>query len=389
MTAEVGTMTSQDIFDAKLYESVRKPLLEAETMPAFTYTSPEFYQREVERIWRKTWNFIGSADQIRNNGDYFTLNFAGVPTIVLRDHDGKVRAFANTCRHRGCELLEGSGNNKLIVCPYHSWTYELNGNLRGTPEMDKTLNFDKSDYGLIPIAIDTWANFLFINFDKNPPPLQKHLGDLPEKLGPYKLENMALARRRTYEMDCNWKLFVENAKESYHIATVHRATINKYASAKAAGYWVEKATGDYVVTFAQHEGSMALLKDAKGFPTIESLIGRREAGGTYAPLIYPSTYLACTIDCAWYLEMHPISANKTRMVHGALFPRDRLERPDFEDIAKNYYQRWDVTIEEDIAASVRQQKGLETPFAPPGRFSHREPLVHEIDNWILDRVIGP
>jgi choline monooxygenase len=380
-------MTPQNIFDPKHYEGVRKPLLEADTMPAFTYTSPEFYQREVERIWRKTWNFIGSADQIRNNGDYFTLNFAGVPTIVLRDHDGKIRAFANTCRHRGSELLEGKGNCKLIVCPYHSWTYDLNGNLRGTPEMDKTLNFNKTDYGLTPISIDTWGNFLFINFDKNPEPLKKHLGDLPEKLAPYRLENMALVRRKAFEMDCNWKLFVENAKESYHIGTVHRATINQYASAKAAGYWVEKATGDYVVTFAQHEGSMALLKGAKGFPTIESLEGRREAGGTYAPLIYPSTYLACTIDCAWYLEMHPISASKTYMVHGALFPRDRLDRPDFEEVAKNYYHRWDVTIEEDILASVRQQRGLETPFAPSGRFSHREPLVHEIDNWILDRVI--
>lgn len=380
-------MTPQNIFDPKHYAGVRRPLLEAETMPAFTYTSPEFYQREVERIWRKVWNFIGSADQIRNNGDYFTVNFAGVPVIVLRDHDGMIRAFANTCRHRGSELLEGRGNCKLIVCPYHSWSYELNGTLRGAPEMEKTLNFNKAEYGLVPIAIDTWGNFLFINFDTNPEPLKKQLGDLPDKLAPYRLENMALARRKAYDMDCNWKLFVENAKESYHIATVHRATINKYASAKAAGYWVEKATGDYVVTFAQHEGSMALLKGAAGFPIIETLQGRREASGTYAPLLYPSTYLACTIDCVWYLEMHPRSANKTRMIHGALFPRDRLERPDFEEIAKNYYQRWDITIEEDILASVRQQRGLETPFAPAGRFSHREPLVHEIDNWILDRVI--
>lgn len=380
-------MTPQNIFDPRHYAGVRKPLLEAETMPAFSYTSPEFYQREVERIWRKVWNFIGSADQIRNNGDYFTINFTGVPVIVLRDHDGKVRAFANTCRHRGSELLEGRGNCKLIVCPYHSWSYELNGTLRGAPEMDKSVNFNKAEYGLVPIAIDTWANFLFINFDANPEPLKKQLGDLAEKLAPYRLENMALARRKTYDMDCNWKLFVENAKESYHIATVHRATINKYASAKAAGYWVEKATGDYVVTFAQHEGSMALLKGAAGFPVIESLQGRREATGTYAPLLYPSTYLACTIDCAWYLEMHPLGANKTRMVHGALFPRDRLERPDFEEIAKNYYQRWDITMDEDILASVRQQRGLETPFAPAGRFSHREPLVHEIDNWVLDRVI--
>lgn len=376
-----------NMFDPKLYAGVRRPLLEAETMPAWCYTSSEFYKREVDRIWRKIWNFVGSVDQVAKNGDYFTLNFAGVPVIILRDQNGALRAYANTCRHRGCELLEGKGNTKLIVCPYHSWTYELGGALRGAPEMDKTENFDKADYALIPIKIDTWGGFMFINFDENAGSLKKQLGDLPEKLAPYGLENMAMTRRKVFEMDCNWKLFVENAKEAYHIATVHRATIHRYASAKSAGYWVEEPTGEYVVTFAQHEGSMALLKGAKGFPTIETLEGRREAGGTYAPLLYPSTYLACTIDCAWYLEMHPVSANKTIMVHGALFPRDRLDRPDFDEIVKNYYERWDLTLEEDILASVRQQKGLDSPYVPPGRFSYREPLVHQIDNWVLDQVL--
>lgn len=380
-------MTPTDLFDPRHYASVRKPLLEAETMPAWCYTSPEFYQREVDRIWKKVWNFVGSADQIPNRGDYFALRFADIPIIILRDLDGVIRAFANTCRHRGSELLEGKGNCKLIICPYHSWTYELTGKLRGAPEMDKTIDFNKDENGLVPIKVDTWAGFLFITFNENAPSLKKFLGGLPDKLAPYNLENMALVRRKTFEMECNWKLFVENAKESYHIATVHRATINKYASAKSAGYWVEEPTGEYVITFAQHEGSMALLKGAKGFPTIETLIGKREAGGTYAPLIYPSTYLACTIDCAWYLEMHPISPSRTLMVHGALFPRQRLERDDFDEVAKNYFQRWDVTIDEDILASVRQQRGLETPYAPPGRFSHREPLVHQIDNWVLDQVL--
>jgi phenylpropionate dioxygenase-like ring-hydroxylating dioxygenase large terminal subunit len=364
-------------------------LLEAETMPAWCYTSPEFYRREVERIWKKAWNFIGSVDQIPNPGDYFTVTFVGIPVIVLRDGEGELRAFANSCRHRGSELLEGSGNCKLISCPYHSWTYELNGRLRGAPEMDQTLDFDKAQYGLLPIRLDTWGGFLFVNFDEKAGPLQKFLGGLPEKLAPYRLESMALVRRKTYDMACNWKLFVENAKESYHIATVHKATINKYASVRAAGYWVEEPTGEYVVTFAQHENSMALLAGDAGFPTIESLAGRREANGTYAPLLYPSTYLAYTIDCAWYLELHPLGPNRTRLVHGALFPKSRTERADFEQLAANYYKRWDITIEEDIVASDRQQKGVNSPYCQPGRFSYREPLVHTIDNWVLDRVLDP
>jgi choline monooxygenase len=376
-----------DIFDPKHYRAVRRPLLDAETLPPWCYTSEAFYRREVERIFRKEWNFIGSVDQVPNPGDFFTLTFAGVPLIVLRDAEGHLRAFSNTCRHRGSELLSGSGNCKLIVCPYHSWSYKLDGRLNAAPEMQKTHGFDPDSHGLVPIRLETWGGFLFVNFDDGAQDLHAFLGDLPERLEPYRLEEMACVRRREFMMECNWKLFVENAKESYHIATVHRSTINKYASARAAGYWVEEPKGTYVITFAQHDGSMALLKGDSGFPKIESLEGHREAGGTTAPLIYPCTYLACTIDCAWYLELHPLGPRRTRLVHGALVPRDRQTRPDFEAVMANYYKRWDITIEEDIVASERQQNGLSSPFCLPGRFSHREPLVHEIDNWILDRVL--
>ena len=376
-----------EIFDPRHYEAVRRPLLDAETMPPWCYTSHAFYRREVERIWHKVWNFIGAADRLRQPGDYFTLTFAGVPLIVLRDGEGRVRAFANSCRHRGSALLDGEGNCQLISCPYHSWAYRLDGTLAGSPEMHETHGFDPGDNALIPIRIESWGGFLFVNFDRDAAPLAGFLGDLPQKVAPYRLDEMACARRKEYLIDCNWKLFVENAKESYHIATVHRQTINKYASARTSGYWVEEAEGEYCITFAQHDGSMALLKGDNGFPTHEGLIGRREAGGTTAPLIYPSTYLACTIDCAWYLELHPLGPSRTRLIHGALFPKDRLARNDFEDVAKNYYKRWDITIEEDIVASERQQRGLDSPFARPGRFSHRERLVREIDNWILDRVL--
>jgi phenylpropionate dioxygenase-like ring-hydroxylating dioxygenase large terminal subunit len=376
-----------DIFDPRHYRPVRRPLLDAETMPVWCYTSEAFYRREVERIFHKAWNFIGAADRLRDPGDYFTLTFAGVPIIVLRNNEGELRAFANSCRHRGTALLEGSGNCRLIVCPYHSWSYQLDGGLTAAPEMQKTHGFDPAEHALVPIPLDTWGGFLFVNFDRNAAPLADYLGDLPERVVPYRLDQMACARRKEYVMECNWKLFVENAKESYHIATVHRQTINKYASARSSGYWVEEANGQYCITFAQHEGSMALLKGDGGFPLNESLQGRREAGGTTAPLIYPSTYLACTIDCAWYLELHPLGPSRTRLIHGALFPKDRLAGNDFEAVAKNYYKRWDVTIEEDIVASERQQRGLDSPFARPGRFSYREPLVHEIDNWILDRVL--
>src|SRR3954454_1246233 len=139
---EVQMISESEMFNPEHYQAARRPLLEAETLPVWCYTSFAFYRREVERIWRKVWNFLGSADHIPNSGDYFTVTFAGVPLIVVRDEGRIVRAFVNSCRHRGSELLEGDGSCKLIVCPYHSWTYELDGGLRGAPEMEKTIGFN-------------------------------------------------------------------------------------------------------------------------------------------------------------------------------------------------------------------------------------------------------
>jgi phenylpropionate dioxygenase-like ring-hydroxylating dioxygenase large terminal subunit len=380
-------MVPIDMFDPRHYAAVRRPLPAAETLPPWCYTDQRFYDREVERLWRKAWNFIGHVDQVPAPGDYFTLQFAGVPILIVRGEEGTIRGFANSCRHRGSLLLEGAGSCRGIVCPYHAWTYGLDGRLLGAPEMQRTEGFDPAESGLTAIRLESWGGFLFVSFDEAAAPLSEWLGDLPLRLAPHSLAGMALARRREYEIACNWKLFVENAKESYHIARVHRNTINKYASARSAGYWVEDSGGTYVSTFAAHEGSMALLKGDPGFPPIETLAGRPEEAGTRAPLLYPSTYLAFTIDCAWYLELHPLGPDRTRLIHGSLFPRDRLARPDFEAIAANYYKRWDITTEEDIRASELQQRGLSSPLARPGRFSWREPLVHQIDNWVLDRVL--
>ena len=375
-----------NLFDPKHFEAVRRPLDEAETMPPWVYTSDEFYRREVDRIFMKVWNFMGHVDQVPNPGDYVALEFVGVPFILCRDENGKLRAFANTCRHRGSKVAIGSGNTKEFMCPYHGWCYGLNGALTATVDMNDTKGFKHEDYGLRSIKVDTWGGFVFVNFDPDCESLQSYLGDLPDNLASHRLEDMANTRVAEFELNHNWKLFVENAKESYHIAVVHRDTIDQVASVPSADYAVSDSAGQYCTTFCTHDGSMALLKTDPGFPAIESLEGRYRKG-TYAPMIYPMTYLACTVDTAWFLQLLPMGPSRTKLIHGACFPKSRLERPDFEELAANYYKRWDRTIMEDIVAGDHQQAGIASPFALPGRLCFREPLVHEIDNWILDRVL--
>jgi phenylpropionate dioxygenase-like ring-hydroxylating dioxygenase large terminal subunit len=376
-----------NIFESTHYDSTRLPDLDAETLPAWAYTSPEFYAREVEHIFMKVWNFIGRADHIPNPGDYFTLEFAGVPVVVVRDKDDRqLRAFVNVCRHRGTILVEGEGNCRAFKCPYHSWVYGTDGALIGTPEMQQTRHFDPAQYPLMPVRLESWAGFLFINFDPNAGPLSEYLGDLPDNLAGHTASDLVCVRRRAYELKCNWKVFAENAKESYHLATVHRKTINQYASAEVAKYEYVTVNGQYAMNYAEHPGSMALLKGDAGFATIDTLTGRARKG-TLSPFIFPSTYIAATIDTLWYLELHPHGPDRTTLIHGACFPRTVAERPDFEETAKNYYRRWDITIEEDNAICELQQRGLASPIGIRGRFCHRERVVHQIDNWVLDRVL--
>ena len=377
-------MSDLALFDPQRYATTRLPASEASTLPPDAYTSGAFYRREVERIFMKQWNFMGRAEHLRQPGDFAALDFVGVPLIFVRDRQGRLRAFANSCRHRGTQLVEGEGQCKSFRCPYHSWVYDLDGTLLGAPEMERTAGFDRADYGLVPVRLAEWGGFVFVNFDPTSPSLRAQLGDVPDLLESYGLDDLACTRRKTFDIACNWKLFVENAMEEYHIATVHRVTIQANTAMDTHG--AEPPRGNSAVLYSRHEGSMALLKGDVGFPFIDSLRGK-PAAGTYFVLLYPSTMLGMTKDCVWYLELRPRGPGRTTLIHGACFPRATVARPDFDQVVTRYYRRWDTTAAEDIRASEWQHKGLDSPFSRPGRFSFREVLVHEIDNWILDRVL--
>ncbi|MEM7124231.1 MAG: aromatic ring-hydroxylating dioxygenase subunit alpha [Pseudomonadota bacterium] len=373
-----------NLFDPARYEAVRRPLLEADTLPPDCYTSEAFYRREVETIFLKVWNFIGREDRVPNPGDYAAFEFVGVPVVIVRDRDGSVRAFANSCRHRGAKVMQGEGNCTVMSCPYHSWTYALDGRLIGAMEMDETDGFDRKNFGLVELRLETWAGFLFLNFDHDADPLSAWLGDLPEVLESYKLDDMATTRRVEYDLACNWKIYVENAMESYHVPTVHQQTIQKQ---KRDHNPPIPTGGEYCGLFTRHEGSRALLPGAKGFPYIPDLEGLA-AQGTYYVLINPSTMFGLTYDCMWWLELHPISAGRTKLIVGSCFPTQTVARDDFDELVNNYYERWNKSIIEDNEISDLQQIGITSPFVKPGRFSYMEPLVHTIDNWVLDRVLG-
>lgn len=374
-------MVATNLLDPALYTNVRKPLLEAETLPAWCYTSPEFYAREMQTIFARCWSFAGREDEIPRAGDYLTLGGPSGPIIIVRGQDDRTRAFVNACRHRGTRLLTNSGNCKTIVCPYHSWSYALDGALRRTPGMDGVLNFNREEYGLTPVRLETWDGFMFVNTDPDSPPLMEHLGDMPERFADYRFSEMKCVRRVDFSIGSNWKLLIENALEAYHTGTVHRDTLGRQTSEPV------QSQGGWDALFIDGETSVAVLPgETTSLPHIPGLRDK-QTRGTYFTVIYPCTQFAIAQDCMWWMDIQPDGPNRCRMTLGSCFPESSTRLPEFETLVQHYYQRWDSTTPEDNVIAQEQQAGQGSPLRSPGRYSAEEFAVYNLNNWVLDQVL--
>lgn len=377
-----GAGDSVNIFDPRHFAKARLPLLEAETLPRWCYTSPAWHQREIERVFLRSWLFVGRADEWPRPGDYRAVDTPGGSVLIVRDQAGRMRAFANVCRHRGARLLDGAGNTRSIACPYHSWTYRLDGRLAGAPDMDRPKTFDRAAYGLAALRLDVWAGFVFITFDERAPTLLDWLGDMPERFRSYSFDEMVVGRRSEYEIACDWKLILENALEDYHTGTVHKSSLGEQHE------YPEPTEGQWEALYMPGEKSIAVLPhELQRLPNICTLAGN-PAKGTYFTVIYPNTQFACTVDCMWWLSLTPIAPERCRVSVGFCFPRSTVALPDFAARVEPYYRRWDLSIIEDNSTGEMQQRGLRSHLRRSGPYCWREPMVQRFGLWIVDRVIG-
>ena len=194
------------------------------TLPASWYTDPVRHTHELDRIFHRCWQYVGMAGDMASHGDFLTGRLGEVPIVVVRDEEGRLRGFVNVCRHRGSTLvLEEYGCKKSIQCHYHAWTYGLDGRLRAAPGAKAEANFDPSEFSLVPIRVETWGPFVFVNLDPAARPLMETLGELPrlvEETG-VPLNRIRRRRRDTYDIAANWKVVIDNYLECYHCPTAH------------------------------------------------------------------------------------------------------------------------------------------------------------------------
>ncbi len=381
-------MASQGMFSPETYAGVREPVERAFALPPYCYTSQEWYEREVEQVFMKEWVLAGRAEQIPTPGDYFRIDIVSEPIIVVRDDQGTIRAMSASCRHRGTEVVAGQGHCRAFQCPYHGWTYSLRGELIGAPAMDEVKAFDKREYGLIPVRAETWGGFIFVNFAPEAPSLMSRLGEVADRFKTYKFEDMRVTKQWEARLNCNWKIWLENSREGYHVKVVHRETYRRYYKGWAAPTWRMAGTpGVYEVMSGTNDDGLYLPRDP-AFPMIEGL-SQEDLESTHFLIFYPALLLNIPPSHVAFHQLLPEGPDFTTVVTWMCFPKSTVERPDFEEKVTMYYEIPESFFPEDRAICAANHRGQRARLSRPGRFALEEEPCHAFANYLLDRVLGP
>lgn len=346
---------------------INADIARAWTLPASLYTDVRVFAAEKERIFARTWQVVGHAGQVANPGDYFTTELAGEPLVFVRGLDGQLRGFYNVCRHRAGPAAEGCGSRRLFRCGYHGWTYALDGALISATEIEGVEGFRAQDFALVPVRAEQWFNLVFANLDPHAPTLRDSLGELPRQAEKFPFAAMKLFERRTYDMKCNWKTYVDNYLEGYHLPSVHPG-LNRELDYDAyvvephlPGPGAERCCG-YVRQFSPIRGAQP------GDATPRRYQEAREDLTTDYFWIFPNWMLNCYPDNVSLNLVLPLEPERTLAIFEWYLPESALATP----AAKASVEFSDQIQVEDVAICETVQKNLRSRSYSRGRYSVRQ-----------------
>ncbi len=325
------------------------------TLPAHLYVDPAVLEREKAAIFSRTWQVVAHHDQLAIPGDYVTTELVGEPLLIARGDDNKLRAFYNVCRHRAGPPAVGCGSRKLFRCGYHGWTYGLDGSLISATEIDGVQDFRREDFALAPVRAEEWFNLIFVNLDLNAEPLLKCLGSLPQQAERFAFPQMKLFERRSYDMKCNWKTYIDNYLEGYHLPCVHPG-LNRELDFNA--YAVEP-----------HERHVRQWSPIRGAQPGDVEPRRyKESGGELTTdyfWIFPNWMLNCYPDNVSLNIIRPLETERTLAIFEWYLPEDKLG----SEAARDSVAFSDQIQIEDVAICEQVQKNLHSRSYQRGRFS--------------------
>jgi Rieske 2Fe-2S family protein len=354
----------------------------ARTLPAEYYTGAAYFGREMESLFRGMWICAGREEQVDNAGRFFLRDVVGESIIITRGASGRVRAFYNVCRHRGTRLCTAHDGVFAggIQCPYHAWTYDLDGRLIGAPHMEDVPHFRKDDYPLHEVSADAWDGHIFINLSRDPGPLAEQLADLPSKFKPWHMQELRLGHRVTYDVRANWKLIIQNYNECLHCPNLHPA-LNKLS---------HYLSGENEPLRATYMGGRMDLRPGVDTLSMDGTCRRAFLPGlsaedvrrVYYYAIFPNMLLSLHPDYMMVHTLWPVAPDRTINICEWHFHPDALARAPFD--ASDAIDFWDLTNRQDWNVCELSQAGISSRAYTPGPYSNREDLLYAFDRMIME-----
>jgi phenylpropionate dioxygenase-like ring-hydroxylating dioxygenase large terminal subunit len=390
------TATLEELL-ARLAAQAALPPESALSLPPELYWRPDVYALERERIFARDWSCVGHVDQVRAPGDWLKAELAGEPLVIVRDAGGRLRALSRVCRHRSIDLLcesEGpQGNAERFECPYHLWSYALDGRLVGAPEMRGAAGFERASVRLPEFPLEVWQGYIFVCLDASAAPLAPRLAELEALLGKPDMSDWRIAGSLPWgDVDVNWKVVIENAAECYHHLGTHRGTLQPLWPAARA---VVDETSSRDFTFGRlftSESAASGVED--GFPIqplflppLPGLSAERRAQ-TMIAAVFPMFFIAVAPDSATWFQWHPTGPTSHHVDIHVLVPPASLEAPGFAAGLAAQLEALRAIQAEDARTNAGVQRGLESRSAAPGRLSLLERPLWQLQRYLAERLCG-
>jgi Rieske 2Fe-2S family protein len=351
------------------------------TLPSAYYCDPAILDREWERIFQRSWLYAGREERVAGPGDFLTLAVGRESVLVVRDRDSRLRAFYNVCRHRGSRLCaEEAGSLKAIRCPYHAWTYGLDGRLTGAPNLKGVEGFDRDEFSLHPVALEVWQGCVFVNLDAACPPLAETLGGAPDRVRRYPLADLRVVARDVHDVEANWKILIENYEECYHCPGVHPELCDLVPLYRTGT--VDHPANQELATFREGARTFTLGGTTRR-PPFAGLDEREKATYT-GELFLPNTWINFLPDFVQIRSLWPLGPTRTRLVAEWLFEPSTMARDDFDP--RDALEFTNLIASQDWKVCEGVQQGVASRAHRQGVLTPLEGGVGEVDRWFLARL---
>jgi phenylpropionate dioxygenase-like ring-hydroxylating dioxygenase large terminal subunit len=366
------------------------------TLPTAWYRNIDVFRIEKERIFSREWVAACREEELPRPGDGQVLNVLGESVLLVRNREGRLRAFYNVCRHRGARLCRdahatiapgrvalpgGITAGRLIVCPYHQWSYDLNGALVAAPHLGADAGFNKQDYSLYPVGLETWGGFVFLNLSPGEAkPLADQLAGIPQRLQRYPLADLRIGRSIRYDVAANWKIICENYNECYHCGGVHPELCALVPSFRDAG----GANLDWERGVPHREGAHTFTvtgtTSRRPFPGLNEDEQIRHKG----ELIYPNLFLSVACDHVAAFLLQPLGPERTQITCHFLFEASEIDKAGFDP--RDAVDFWDLVNRQDWTVCESVQEGIQARVHSHGYFAPMEDWNLDIRRYVTDRI---